>query len=58
MTKTDTRTRSTRDAHDTPSRKAYREPSLIQYGRMRDMTASGTMGDMENPAMMGPTFKP
>lgn len=36
----------------------YHAPHLLEYGAIRELTASGTGSQMENPAMMGNTFRP
>jgi hypothetical protein len=37
-------------------KKTYTPPALTKYGKLTELTASGTMGDMENPAMVGSAF--
>jgi hypothetical protein len=37
--------------HGQPSKRKYRRPMLVAYGRMRELTASGSTPEMENPGM-------
>ena len=41
----------------TDERKVYTPPSLTVYGKLSELTGSGTGSQMENTVMMGPTFR-
>lgn len=40
----------------TGGRNPYSSPKLQQFGSVRALTQSGTMGQMETASMMGPDF--